>query len=138
MIAQAKARDDANGRFDLGTGIAYAKTLRDYPFIQAIVVLIGIGFTIANLPSPVVFGVLAALLSLLPVGGAAFVWIPAALWLFFDRHWGYGIFMVVWGLILGGHFRFGRFRRRFGWHPRLWGHRHYFGARGPVPGAGAH
>ncbi len=59
--------------------------------------LIGIGFTIANLPSPVVFGVLAALLSLLPVGGAAFVWIPAALWLFFDRHWGYGIFMVVWG-----------------------------------------
>ena len=65
-------------------------------------VLIGIGFTIANLPSPVVFGVLAALLSLLPVGGAAFVWIPAALWLFFDRHWGYGIFMVVWGLLLGG------------------------------------
>ena len=65
-------------------------------------VLIGIGFTIANLPSPVVFEVLAALLSLLPVGGAAFVWIPAALWLFFDRHWGYGIFMVVWGLLLGG------------------------------------
>ncbi len=65
-------------------------------------VLIGIGFKIAGLPSPVVFGVLAALLSLLPVGGAAFVWIPAALWLFFDKHWGYGIFMVVWGCILGG------------------------------------
>jgi predicted PurR-regulated permease PerM len=57
-------------------------------------VLIGIGFQIAGLPSPVVFGVLAALLSLLPVGGAAFVWIPAALW-------GYGIFMIVWGCILG-------------------------------------
>jgi predicted PurR-regulated permease PerM len=65
-------------------------------------VLLGIGFTIADLPSPVVFGVLAALLSLLPVGGAAFVWIPAALWLFFDRHWGYGIFMLVWGAMLGG------------------------------------
>jgi predicted PurR-regulated permease PerM len=65
-------------------------------------VLIGIGFTIAHLPSPVVFGVLAALLSLLPVGGAAFVWIPAALWLFFDKHWGYGIFMLVWGFLLGG------------------------------------
>jgi hypothetical protein len=36
--------------------------------------LIGIGFAIAGLPSPVVFGVLAALLSMLPVGGAAFVW----------------------------------------------------------------
>ena len=65
-------------------------------------VLIGIGFQIAGLPSPVVFGVAAALLSLLPVGGAAFVWIPGALWLFFDKHWGYGIFMVVWGCILGG------------------------------------
>jgi len=65
-------------------------------------VLIGIGFAIAGLPSPVVFGVLAALLSLLPVGGAAFVWIPAALWLFFDKHWGYGIFMLVWGTMLGG------------------------------------
>jgi predicted PurR-regulated permease PerM len=65
-------------------------------------VLIGIGFTISHLPSPVVFGVLAALLSLLPVGGAAFVWIPAALWLFLDKHWGYGIFMLVWGFLLGG------------------------------------
>jgi predicted PurR-regulated permease PerM len=63
--------------------------------------LIGIGFTIAGLPSPVVFGVLAALLSLLPVGGAAFVWIPAVLWLFLDKHWGYGIFLGIWGVLLG-------------------------------------
>src|SRR6202041_2106870 len=61
--------------------------------------LIGIGFAIASLPSPVVFGVLAALLSMLPVGGSAFVWGPAALWLFFDGRWGYGIFMLVWGLL---------------------------------------
>jgi predicted PurR-regulated permease PerM len=39
---------------------------------------------------------------LLPIGGAAFVWVPAVIWLFVDRHWGYGIFMLVWGLILGG------------------------------------
>lgn len=64
-------------------------------------ILIGIGFAIAGLPSPVVFGVLAALLSMLPVGGAAFVWIPAAIWLFVDGHWGYGTFMLVWGLFLG-------------------------------------
>jgi predicted PurR-regulated permease PerM len=65
-------------------------------------ILIGIGFSIAHLPSPVVFGVLAALLSMLPVGGAAFVWIPAAIWLFATGHWGHGIFMVLWGLLLGG------------------------------------
>jgi len=65
-------------------------------------VLIGIGFTIASLPSPVVFGVLAALLSMLPVGGAAFVWGPAVIWLFFDGRWGFGIFMLAWGVLLGG------------------------------------
>jgi predicted PurR-regulated permease PerM len=65
-------------------------------------VLIGIGFTIARLPSPVVFGVLAALLSMLPVGGAAFVWGPAVIWLFVDGRWGYGIFMLAWGILLGG------------------------------------
>ncbi len=65
-------------------------------------VLIGIGFKFAGLPSPVVFGVLAALLSMLPIGGAALVWGPAAIWLFIDGHWGYGIFMVAWGLLLTG------------------------------------
>jgi predicted PurR-regulated permease PerM len=64
--------------------------------------LIGIGFAIASLPSPVVFGVLAALLSMLPIGGAAFVWGPAVIWLFFDGRWGFGIFMLAWGLMLGG------------------------------------
>ncbi len=64
--------------------------------------LVGIGFTIASLPSPVVFGVLAALLSMLPVGGAALVWGPAAIWLFVDGRWGFGIFMLAWGLLLSG------------------------------------
>lgn len=63
---------------------------------------IGIGFAIASLPSPVVFGVLAALLSMLPIGGAAFVWAPAVIWLFVDGRWGFAIFMLAWGLMLGG------------------------------------
>jgi predicted PurR-regulated permease PerM len=64
--------------------------------------LVGIGFAFADLPSPVVFGVLAALLSLLPVGGSAFVWIPAAIWLVVDGRWGAGIFIFIWGCLLGG------------------------------------
>jgi len=62
--------------------------------------LIGIAFKIAGLPSPVVFGVLAAVLSMLPVGGSAIVWGPGALWLFLDGHWGYGIFMLAWGIVI--------------------------------------
>jgi predicted PurR-regulated permease PerM len=64
--------------------------------------LLGVGFTIASLPSPVVFGVLAALLSMLPVGGAAFVWIPAVIWLLFAGRWGFAMFMLAWGVLLGG------------------------------------
>lgn len=63
---------------------------------------VGVGFAIVGLPSPVVFGVLAALLSLLPVGGSALVWIPAVIWLFFEKHWGWGIFLLVWGSALSG------------------------------------
>jgi predicted PurR-regulated permease PerM len=65
-------------------------------------VLLGVGFAIADLPSPVVFGVLAALLSMLPIGGAAFVWVPAVIWLFVDGRWGFAIFMLAWGLMLAG------------------------------------
>ncbi len=65
-------------------------------------VLIGAGFAIAGLPSPVVFAVLAALLSMLPVGGSALVWAPASMWLFVDGRWGYAIFMLAWGLLLAG------------------------------------
>ena len=53
-------------------------------------ILVGIGFAIAGLPSPVVFGVLAAILALLPAGGAAIVWIPAVLYLGGHRSLGNG------------------------------------------------
>jgi predicted PurR-regulated permease PerM len=64
--------------------------------------LVGIGFRICSLPSPVVFAVLAALLSMLPVGGSALVWGPGALWLFIDGRWGFGIFLLAWGFLVSG------------------------------------
>jgi predicted PurR-regulated permease PerM len=62
--------------------------------------LVGIAFAIAGLPSPVVFGVLAAILALLPVGGAALVWVPAALWLLSQGQVGWGVFLLAWGITL--------------------------------------
>jgi predicted PurR-regulated permease PerM len=59
--------------------------------------LTGIGFAVTGLPSPVVFGVLATLFSLLPAGGTAFVWIPAALALAGMGRSGAAIFMLAWG-----------------------------------------
>jgi predicted PurR-regulated permease PerM len=62
--------------------------------------LTGIAFLIASLPSPVVFGVIAALLALLPFGGTAFVWGPAAIVLAVQGRWGAAIFMLIWGAVL--------------------------------------
>lgn len=62
--------------------------------------LVGIAFLFVGLPSPLVFGVIAALASLLPFGGTALIWIPAALVLAFQGRWGATIFMVIWGALL--------------------------------------
>lgn len=62
--------------------------------------LVGISFLIVGLPSALVFGVIAALAALLPFGGTALVWIPAAIVLAAQGRWGATIFMVLWGALL--------------------------------------
>jgi predicted PurR-regulated permease PerM len=61
-------------------------------------IAVGIGFAIAGLPTYVVFGVLAALVSLLPMGGAALVWAPGALYLAAAGRWGMAAFLLAWGV----------------------------------------
>jgi predicted PurR-regulated permease PerM len=46
--------------------------------------LLGIGFAVVGLPAPVVFGVLGAILSVVPIGGTALVWAPAVIMLMFQ------------------------------------------------------
>jgi predicted PurR-regulated permease PerM len=59
--------------------------------------LVGLAFAFLGLPSPVVFGGLAMIASLLPLVGTALVWAPAAGVLAFQGRWGGAIFMAVWG-----------------------------------------
>ena len=58
-------------------------------------VIVGIGFAVVKLPSPVVFGVLATIAAFLPTG-AALVLIPAVLYLAASAHWGGAIFLACW------------------------------------------
>jgi predicted PurR-regulated permease PerM len=62
--------------------------------------LVGAAFAFVGLPSPVVFGAVAAACSLLPVGGTAFVWGPGAIALAVGGRWGAAVFLVAWGAIL--------------------------------------
>jgi predicted PurR-regulated permease PerM len=65
--------------------------------------LLGIGFAIAGLPSPLVFGVLAVLFALVPFVGTAIMWIPATLWLLTQGEPYWAMFMAGWGvLVVGG------------------------------------
>jgi predicted PurR-regulated permease PerM len=65
-------------------------------------VLVGIGFAITGLPSPLVFGVVAAFVALIPMVGAALVWAPAAAVLALQgEHW-QAVFLVAWGALVVG------------------------------------
>lgn len=56
-----------------------------------------IGYTIAGLPSVVLWSVATALFSMIPLAGAASVWAVASIYLIVVGHWGKAIFMVAWG-----------------------------------------
>jgi predicted PurR-regulated permease PerM len=64
--------------------------------IQA--VMMGVGLLIAGVPGALILGFVTFLLSALP-GGAALIWIPAAIWLFSQNHVGWALFLTIWELI---------------------------------------
>ena len=55
----------------------------------------GIGFALFHVPFPVFWGFLAALLALLPIGGAAFVWIPGSFFLLMTGATLQGVLLAV-------------------------------------------
>jgi predicted PurR-regulated permease PerM len=64
----------------------------------------GIGLAIAGIPGAGFWGAVAALLSLIPMVGAAAVWVPASIYLLISASmgqakWWQAIFMIAWGAI---------------------------------------
>jgi predicted PurR-regulated permease PerM len=64
--------------------------------------LLGIGFWITGLPSPVVFGVVGTISSFVPLVGTTLVWLPAAIYLFAKGVLWKAIFMAAWGALVVG------------------------------------
>jgi len=65
-------------------------------------ITVGFAFGVTGLPSPVVFGAIASIASFIPVGGTAFVWGPAALYLLSQGASGKALFMAAWGALVVG------------------------------------
>jgi predicted PurR-regulated permease PerM len=55
-----------------------------------------IGLWVSGVPQPVLLGVIAGVISILPVG-APLVWLPAAIWLMASGSIGWGVFMLIYG-----------------------------------------
>ena len=82
---------DATFRGQLFTGLA-----------QGLVT--GIGLAIAQVPGAGFWGAVAALLSLIPMVGAAAVWVPASIYLAISasmggRPWWHAVFLIIWGAV---------------------------------------
>jgi predicted PurR-regulated permease PerM len=62
----------------------------------------GLMFWWLGLPAALVWGVVMALLAVVPVLGAFVVWIPAALFLALEGSWGKAVILALWGMLVVG------------------------------------
>lgn len=64
--------------------------------------LTGLAFWALSAPSPIMWGLLTAVASLVPVVGSAIVWAPACIVLLFGGHWGKALLLLGWGAAVVG------------------------------------
>ncbi len=60
----------------------------------------GLSWWLAGLGSPVLAGASMAVLSLLPLGGSAIVWLPGSIWAWYSGHPGAAAFLFLWGALV--------------------------------------
>jgi predicted PurR-regulated permease PerM len=65
-------------------------------------VLGGLMFWWLGLPAPLLWGVVMAILAVIPVLGAFVVWVPAVAFLALEGSWGNAVILAVWGMLVVG------------------------------------
>jgi predicted PurR-regulated permease PerM len=63
----------------------------------------GVGFWVAGLPSPLLFGTVMAFTSLIPLVGTAIVWLPGVLYLFLTGKTVFGVGLLLWSVVVVGN-----------------------------------
>jgi predicted PurR-regulated permease PerM len=64
--------------------------------------LASLGFWVLGLPSPLLWGLVTALFSLVPIIGSAAVWGPAVIILAIGGHWWKALILLIWGAVVVG------------------------------------
>jgi predicted PurR-regulated permease PerM len=62
----------------------------------------GVGFWVAGLPSPLLFGTVMAFTALIPVVGTAIVWLPGVLYLFSTGQTTWAVGLLLWSALVVG------------------------------------
>jgi predicted PurR-regulated permease PerM len=62
----------------------------------------GIAFAVLRVPSPLMWGAVMFITSMIPLGGSALVWAPVALFLLLTGHWVKALLLVLWGALVIG------------------------------------
>jgi len=93
-LAGARGRRLMQLTGDVTRGVVYG--LLGTAVVQGVMTTFGLW--IAGVPQPVLLGVVAGIISILPVG-APLVWVPATIWLFVQGQVGWGIFMGLYGAL---------------------------------------
>ncbi|HEY6991957.1 MAG TPA: AI-2E family transporter, partial [Bryobacteraceae bacterium] len=60
-------------------------------------VLLGIGFSVLGVPSPLLWALVTCVCSVIPFFGAGLVWVPGALYLVLAGSWVKGLILAGWG-----------------------------------------
>lgn len=64
--------------------------------------LLCLGYFVTGVPNWLLLGAASAAAGLLPIGGTAFIWVPAVIYLWFTAGWGWAVALLVWGAIVAG------------------------------------
>jgi predicted PurR-regulated permease PerM len=62
----------------------------------------GIAFAVLRVPSPLMWGAVMFLTSMIPLGGSALVWGPVSLFLLATGHWIKALILALWGALVIG------------------------------------
>jgi len=61
-----------------------------------------IAYKIAGLEQAAFWAIITAFASVIPVIGTALIWLPVSLFLFIKGQTGYGVFIIIWGIVIIG------------------------------------
>ncbi len=77
-------------------GVIYVLMLGNLFIMLLQGLMVGVGLYIAGAGTPLIWGTLAAILSLIPVIGTTLIWLPVSIYLYFTGNYGMAIFTACW------------------------------------------